>query len=87
MSEKLCPFLLSRSIVDAAEVELEIAIIFTRCRLLQFFTTMMFTPICLWRLQLLVQHPQLIERPLVVSEQKGALARPLENLVEWVAKK
>lgn len=38
-------------------------------------------------LQLLVQHPKLIERPLVVSEQKGVLARPLVNLVEWVTKK
>jgi len=35
-------------------------------------------------LEILTQHPKLIERPIVVSDQSGVLARPLENLQEFL---
>lgn len=35
-------------------------------------------------LKLLVEHPKLIERPIVTSAKKGVLARPLENLIEFL---
>ena len=31
-------------------------------------------------LELLIKYPRLIERPIVISGNKGVLARPLENL-------
>jgi arsenate reductase len=35
-------------------------------------------------LELLVEHPKLIERPLVTTANKGVLARPVENLVDFL---
>jgi len=37
-------------------------------------------------LQLLVKHPELIERPIVTTSIKGVLARPIENLIEFMQK-
>ena len=37
-------------------------------------------------LQLLVDQPKLIERPIVVSDNDGVLARPIENLIEYLKK-
>ena len=37
-------------------------------------------------LQLLVEQPKLIERPIIISSDKGVLARPIENLIEFVNK-
>lgn len=37
-------------------------------------------------LQLLVKHPRLIERPIVTTSNKGVLARPIENLIEFMQK-
>lgn len=35
-------------------------------------------------LNLLVEHPNLIERPIVTHSTSGVLARPLENLIEFL---
>ena len=35
-------------------------------------------------LELMIQHPQLIERPIVVHGNKGVMARPLENLIDFI---
>jgi arsenate reductase len=35
-------------------------------------------------LDLLISHPKLIERPIVTDTKSGVLARPLENLVEFI---
>jgi len=35
-------------------------------------------------LQLLVNHPKLIERPIVEGGKTGVLARPLENLINYL---
>jgi arsenate reductase len=37
-------------------------------------------------LQLLVKQPKLIERPIVTTTYKGVLARPIENLMEFLNK-
>ena len=37
-------------------------------------------------LKLMIQHPKLIERPIVISGNKGVIARPLENLMDFFAK-
>ena len=37
-------------------------------------------------LQLLVEQPKLIERPIVTTTDKGVLARPIENLMEFLNK-
>tara|TARA_B100001175_G_scaffold316738_1_gene331461 strand:- start:1289 stop:1642 length:354 start_codon:yes stop_codon:yes gene_type:complete len=37
-------------------------------------------------LQLLVEQPKLIERPIIISSDKGVLARPIENLMEFLNK-
>lgn len=37
-------------------------------------------------LKLLVEHPGLIERPIVTTSNKGVLARPIENLIEFIQK-
>ena len=37
-------------------------------------------------LQLLVEQPILIERPIVTTTDKGVLARPIENLMEFLNK-
>ena len=37
-------------------------------------------------LQLLVKQPKLIERPIVTTKEKGVLARPIENLIEFLNK-
>lgn len=37
-------------------------------------------------LQLLVDQPKLIERPIVTSSNSGVLARPIENLIEFLNK-
>ena len=37
-------------------------------------------------LQLLVEQPKLIERPIVTTTDKGVLARPIENLIEFLNK-
>ena len=37
-------------------------------------------------LQLLVEQPKLIERPIVTTTYKGVLARPIENLMEFLNK-
>ena len=35
-------------------------------------------------LTVLVKHPKLIERPIIISDDNGVIARPLENLVEFL---
>ena len=35
-------------------------------------------------LTILVKHPKLIERPIIISDDTGVIARPLENLVEFL---
>ena len=35
-------------------------------------------------LTVLVKHPKLIERPIVISNDTGVIARPLENLVAFL---
>ncbi len=35
-------------------------------------------------LELLVKHPHLIERPIIIRSDKGVLARPLENLIDFL---
>ena len=35
-------------------------------------------------LTVLVRHPKLIERPIVISNDTGVIARPLENLVAFL---
>ena len=35
-------------------------------------------------LDILAAHPKLVERPIVVSGEKGVLARPLENLIAFL---
>ena len=35
-------------------------------------------------LRILVSNPKLIERPIVTSEKLGVLARPIENLVQFL---
>ena len=37
-------------------------------------------------LLLLVKQPKLIERPIITSSSKGVLARPIENLTEFLNK-
>ena len=37
-------------------------------------------------LSILANNPKLIERPIVVSENDGVLARPIENLIEYLKK-
>ena len=37
-------------------------------------------------LQLLVDQPKLIERPIVTTTNMGVLARPIENLIEFLNK-
>tara|TARA_B100001778_G_scaffold301690_1_gene277875 strand:- start:2965 stop:3318 length:354 start_codon:yes stop_codon:yes gene_type:complete len=37
-------------------------------------------------LELMIQHPKLIERPIVVYGNKGVIARPLENLMDFIDK-
>lgn len=37
-------------------------------------------------LELMIQYPKLIERPIIVHENKGVLARPLENLIDFINK-
>ena len=37
-------------------------------------------------LQLLVEKPKLIERPIVTTTDKGVLAQPIENLMEFLNK-
>jgi arsenate reductase (glutaredoxin) len=37
-------------------------------------------------LKLLIEHPKLIERPIVIHSDSGVLARPLENLIEFLKK-
>jgi arsenate reductase len=37
-------------------------------------------------LEAMVSIPKLIERPIVVSENDGVLARPIENLIEYLKK-
>ena len=37
-------------------------------------------------IQLLVEQPKLIERPIVTTADKGVLARPIENLMEFLNK-
>lgn len=37
-------------------------------------------------LQLLADQPKLIERPIVTTTDKGVLARPIENLMEFLNK-
>tara|TARA_Y100000768_G_C23840301_1_gene615827 strand:+ start:425 stop:796 length:372 start_codon:yes stop_codon:yes gene_type:complete len=37
-------------------------------------------------LNTLVSFPKLIERPIVLSQNKGVLARPIENLIEFLMK-
>ena len=32
----------------------------------------------------LVKYPKLIERPIIISDDTGVIARPLENLVEFL---
>lgn len=36
--------------------------------------------------QLLIEHPKLVERPILTTKSSGVLARPLENLVEFLKK-
>jgi len=35
-------------------------------------------------LEILVKHPRLIERPIITTSDKGVLARPLENLIDFL---
>ena len=35
-------------------------------------------------LELMIQFPKLIERPIVVYGNKGVIARPLENLIDFI---
>ena len=35
-------------------------------------------------LELMIQYPKLIERPIVVYGNKGVIARPLENLIDFI---
>ena len=35
-------------------------------------------------LELMIQHPRLIERPIVIYGNKGVMARPLENLIDFI---
>jgi len=37
-------------------------------------------------LEAMVSKPKLIERPIVVSDNDGVLARPIENLIEYLKK-
>jgi len=37
-------------------------------------------------LEAMISKPKLIERPIVVSENDGVLARPIENLIEYLKK-
>ena len=37
-------------------------------------------------LELMIQYPKLIERPIVVYGDKGIMARPLENLIDFINK-
>ena len=37
-------------------------------------------------LETMISKPKLIERPIVVSENDGILARPIENLIEYLKK-
>ena len=37
-------------------------------------------------LELMIQHPKLIERPIVINGNKGVIARPLENLMDFIGK-
>ena len=35
-------------------------------------------------LELMIQYPKLIERPIVVYGNKGVIARPIENLIDFI---
>ena len=35
-------------------------------------------------LELLIKHPRLIERPILTTSDRGVLARPLENLIDFI---
>jgi len=35
-------------------------------------------------IKLMVEHPKLIQRPIVTSQNKGVVARPLENLISFL---
>ena len=37
-------------------------------------------------LKLMIKYPKLIERPIVISGNKGVIARPLENLMDFIDK-
>ena len=36
--------------------------------------------------KLMIKYPKLIERPIVISGNKGVIARPLENLMGFIGK-
>jgi arsenate reductase len=37
-------------------------------------------------LKLMIKYPKLIERPMVINGNKGIIARPLENLMDFIDK-
>ena len=37
-------------------------------------------------LKLMIKYPKLIERPIVISGNKGVIARPIENLMDFIDK-
>ena len=38
-------------------------------------------------IQLMIDFPKLIERPIVIFDNEAVVARPLENLIVWTQKK
>ena len=38
-------------------------------------------------IQLMIDFPKLIERPIVIFDNEAVIARPLENLIVWAQKK